>query len=197
MHLPVFGCFVGIVFLLSACAPSATRVVLNQEPTQEVLFPVRGESLKDVGTGVHGHIHGGYAGLANWNTQYSMDVHESLFGKCTAKKISVNFQSKITLPEWRSSGAFEANVLPRWNQFIAALKVHEEGHVEIALSEAKTLVTELEAISPIRAESCSQLEHKVQQMVNIAVKAGTDASERYDMLTKHGELQGAVAKWYD
>lgn len=171
--------------------------MLNQEPTQEILFPVRGESLKDVGAGVHGHIHGGYAGYANWNTQYSMDVHKCLFGKCTAKRISINFQSKITLPEWRSSGAFNANVLPRWNQFIAALRVHEEGHVDIALSEAKTLVAELEAMSPIKADSCNQLEDKVRQIVDIAVKAGIKASERYDVLTKHGELQGAVAKWYD
>jgi predicted secreted Zn-dependent protease len=171
--------------------------MLNQEPTQEVLFPVRGESLKDVGAGVHGHIHGGYAGYANWNTQYSMEVHESLFGTCTAKNISINFQSKITLPEWRGSGTFTANVLPQWNQFIAALKVHEEGHVEIALSEAKTLVAELEAMSPIKADNCDQLEDKVRQIVGSALKISADENERYDLLTKHGVLQGAVPQWYD
>jgi predicted secreted Zn-dependent protease len=197
LRLTVFSSFVGVIFLLSACAPSVTRVVLNQEPTQEVLFPVRGESLKDVGAGVHGHIHGGYAGYANWNTQYTIEVHESFLGKCTAKKISVNFQSKITLPEWRSSGAFDANVLPRWNQFIAALKVHEQGHVEIALSEAKILVAELEALSPLRADNCYQLDDVIRQKFDAAVKSGAEASERYDVLTKHGQLQGAVAQWYD
>jgi predicted secreted Zn-dependent protease len=197
LRLSAFNAVICTVFFLSACSPRVTQLVLNQEPTQEVLFPVRGASLKDVGAGVHGHIHGGYAGYANWNTQYTMEVHESLLGKCTAKKISVNFQSKITLPEWRSSGTFDVNVLPRWNQFIAALKVHEQGHVEIALAEAKTLVAELETMSPIRADNCNQLDDKIRQKFDIAVKIGAEASERYDALTKHGQLQGAVVQWYD
>lgn len=197
MRIHGFGASIAIVFLLTGCAPSVTRIVLIQQPTQEVLFPVRGTSLQEVGDGVHGHIHGGYAGYANWNMQYNMDAHSSLFGKCTAKKININFQSKVTLPDWRSSGVFEANVLPRWNQFIAALRVHEEGHVEIALSEAKALVAALEAMSPVQADDCNQLENKVQQTLDFAVKASAQASERYDALTKHGVLQGAVAQWYD
>lgn len=197
LRLGFLSTWIALTSLLSACAPRVTHVVLNQEPTQEVLFQVVGTSLKEVGAGVHGHLHGGYAGFANWNTQYASDVHEPVFGKCTARKININFQSKITLPDWRSSGSFEANVLPRWNKFIAALRVHEEGHVQIALAEARTLVAELEAMTPLQADTCSQLEDKIRQKFDLAVKTGSDASERYDLLTKHGALQGAVADWYD
>lgn len=58
-------------------------------------------------------------------------------------------------------------------------------------------MSELEAMSPIKADSCNQLEDKVRQIVDIAAKTSADANERYDVLTKHGELQGAVARWYD
>jgi predicted secreted Zn-dependent protease len=190
-------CVFFLAITLWGCTPKATQVQFIQEPTQEVLFAVRGTNLRDVGTSIHGHLHGGYAGFANWNMDYTLDAKEALFGNCIARKILVIFYSKITLPDWKSSGSFDENLLPRWNRFIAGLKIHEEGHIQIALDEAKNLAASLEAISPVQASDCTQLHNVIRERLNQAMSSTSKASQEYDFLTKHGVTQGAVAEWYE
>jgi predicted secreted Zn-dependent protease len=186
-----------LLLCLPACSPKNTQVVLTQLPTHEVLFPVWGETLHQVGAGVHGHLHGGFAGYSNWHLSYNTELHESLWGKCTVKKISLNFQSKLILPHWQSSGAFNANVQPTWDRFIAALRVHEQGHVQIALAQAQALVVALEAMSPLQGDHCDPLLKRVRQHFDQAIQAVVAASDRYDVMTKHGVTQGAKPEWFN
>jgi predicted secreted Zn-dependent protease len=183
---------------LAGCSPNTTQVVLTQQPTHEVLFPVWGETLREVGAGVHGHLHGGYAGYTRWHMGYTTDMHESLMGTCTVKKIAVNFQSKVTLPHWQSNSAFiHPSVQPTWDRFIAALRAHEQGHADIALTQAQALVAQLQAMSPIQGHSCDALLSIVRQRFDKAVSAAATATERYDVATQHGVTQGARPHWFD
>jgi predicted secreted Zn-dependent protease len=94
----------------------------------------------------------------------------------------------ILLPDWSPPPDAPAALAERWGRFLSALRLHEEGHRELAVREGYEV---LQAITGVRGP-CAGMDDAVQ-----AAAGGVSASYRqrhgqYDAQTQHGAGQGAV-----
>jgi predicted secreted Zn-dependent protease len=71
---------------------------------------------------------------------------------------------------------------------VAALRVHEDGHKQIALDAAN------DAIARVRSETvatCKDLNVYAKSAVDAATSIGNRRDQQYDAATRHGATQGA------
>jgi predicted secreted Zn-dependent protease len=101
------------------------------------------------------------------------------------------FEGDILLPHWVPGPGVGAEQLRQWERFSAALKVHEEGHVEhgIQLSNA------LAQLSGMQAPSCGEVESKLKQRADDLIRSYSNVDVEYDRTTNHGATQGAVLNY--
>ena len=108
-------------------------------------------------------------------------------GGCRAKSIATSLSITQTFPHWLPTNADES-LQHEWSDYIAALRVHEDGHKQIALDAAN------DAIQRVRAQTattCKEFNVDAQSAVDAATALGNRRDEQYDETTRHGATQGA------
>lgn len=101
----------------------------------------------------------------------------------------------VYLPEWDGSDKC-------WDQFINALTVHEQGHVDIcqdykgrlndALEGLESRMCSLESMQKACDDALEDLEQKADGEYGRVDGEHENAQDAYDSETNHGETQGAV-----
>ena len=76
-----------------------------------------------------------------------------------------------------------------WDSYIAALTLHEQGHVDRDVQSAQQLLDDLEALGEA---DCGSLATEVGALATKASIALAQANVDYDTQTSHGRTQGAV-----
>ena len=184
-----------LTFGLIACSSRVTKVEVVNEPLTEELYEVSGSSVADVLTSIRARMTGGFAGWAGVNIYYEYEASPSIFSDCRVARIKVTTRTYMKIPNWRSSGSFEASMLPNWLRFIGALRTHEEGHIEIGLAAASSFASRFSYPDKVSASNCTELDQKIRQIYNSEMSAADDENRRYDKLTGHGKTQGTDFSW--
>ena len=97
----------------------------------------------------------------------------------------------MILPAWQPGGSAAAGLAGNWQNLIASLTVHENGHVAIDQQYANQLLNDLQSLPATACESLA---------ASVATKAAADiavlntANAAYDAATNHGATQGAVLR---
>ena len=86
--------------------------------------------------------------------------------------------------------AISSDTMSRWQAFMAALRTHEQGHVDIILKSASVIKSTFE--SQTQAFPCSQLEATLKGSVQRETDVANAANEAYDASTNHGVNQGVA-----
>lgn len=175
-----------------------------------VTYNVTGSTCEEAGEDIFGEDGKGfledgqrYGGQTNCAFDYSMNWRgipgESEPRKYCCKAVpsglAVTCDITVTLPEWDGND-------PCWDEYIDALTVHEQGHVDICLNALDGLDERLnahegEACSSVSMQdACNRaaedLEQKIQADFNAFLNEVSDLHDHYDDNTNHGEDQGAV-----
>ena len=130
-----------------------------------------------------------YAAEVVWHVQWSYDYTMSDRG-CTITNAESSVDVTITLPQWDVPSDASPNVIEAWNQFLAALHVHENGHLNhgvAAGTEVLSLLQEFPTYS-----SCQALRTAVSSQTREIIEAYNQYDLEYDHETQHGLTQGAV-----
>lgn len=106
--------------------------------------------------------------------------------ECTANTVRVTVYTDIVLPKWVPPADTEPGLLALWNQSIAALTVHENGHKDISVRYAKLI---RDRIAAMRAP-CSRFSVNADSASFRLVSEMRTAQVRYDSETLHGVTQG-------
>lgn len=94
-------------------------------------------------------------------------------------------------PRWLDQAQAPASLQAVWDRFLAATQEHEEGHRNLCMRAAQSLLERLRSLQP--AGDCLQLQKQAQK---VAAQALSDLAARqraYDRLTDHGLRQGTDA----
>ena len=83
--------------------------------------------------------------------------------------------------------------MSRWNELVSAIARHEQGHVDIALSGARSLHEAIVGVSPSGLRE--DLERKVASVAEVALATIRAADLDYDEATRHGAQQGVCLPW--
>ncbi len=89
---------------------------------------------------------------------------------------------KITMPVWDGYSAATQAEKTEWDRFLAALELHEQGHIDIARRDMATIDQVM--VGRTEAEAAHEFQHAVA-----AVQATSDA---YDTSTDHGRNNGTI-----
>lgn len=128
-------------------------------------------------------------GVTSSTTRYSYKYEEQA-GSCRLKGASITADITVMLPELPNMQGISTDTMSRWQAFMAALRTHEQGHVDIILKSAGTIKSTFEAQT--QSLPCSQLETTLKAAVQRETDVANAANESYDASTNHGVNQGVA-----
>ncbi len=93
------------------------------------------------------------------------------------------------MPRWIDEAKAPADLRSRWTRYAAALKTHEEGHIQHGRELAQLLRERLLGFGNM---ACTQAHDIAQNEYNRLYSNVKDRDKEYDRRTQHGSSQGAV-----
>jgi predicted secreted Zn-dependent protease len=108
---------------------------------------------------------------------------------CDSGLVEVSVSVDFTLPQWTPPANADHELVKRWEQYMTALQIHENGHQDIAVAAGRDV---LQALSALPAyPSCDELDHSMNASGQAILKRYRQQELLYDQTTDHGAIQGA------
>lgn len=175
--------FTALAFLLclAAAAPSQAASVARtysyftiggstlQELQDELVL--RGPQVKSTGQR--------HPGATVMEFSNRLGYQESAKG-CTPVKATVTVKARIILPRWNKRGGAGKDTRLVWDTLSADIKRHEESHVEIARTHARSMEQAVLAIP--RQRSCAIAAEKARLAIQRVLAAHDAAQARFDRI---------------
>jgi predicted secreted Zn-dependent protease len=179
---------------LVALTMSAASFVVFANPAEIVYYDIVGDSAKqlrheldtkgpidDGGKRVDGHTKWYVA----WNFRYAPSS-----GGCAFTQFEVTVKGTVTLPRWVGSKRSSNSLSRKWQSYIAALRLHEDGHYAHGVQAAQDITALGQSFRV--SDSCSTIAKTFNDRANAILEQYKAADAAYDSDTKHGEKQGAI-----
>jgi predicted secreted Zn-dependent protease len=157
-------------------------------------YAVSGCNANDIAASLRGATNQSSAGrfevgITSSTTRYSYRYEEQN-GNCKLKGASIASDITVLLPELSNTLGISDQVMARWQAFMAALRTHEQGHVDIILKSAGSIKATFEAQQS--AAPCATLESTLKGAVQRETDVANAANDAYDTQTNHGVKQGVA-----
>lgn len=135
--------------------------------------------LDDAGKRGHGNTH--------WNIRWHYD-HDRAPQGCAITNIRVTLDLRVTLPRWTPGPSAPQGLVETWTRYIGALRLHELGHVDLAIAAADEVRRVLEANR--RGPDCPTTEATMNAAGMKVLDDLRRRQARYDRETDSGGKQG-------
>jgi predicted secreted Zn-dependent protease len=135
--------------------------------------------LSERGARVDGHT----KWTVSWTFRYAPKAASCEF---TAFRSTV--EGTITLPRWVANGSISNALITRWQSYISALRIHENGHYAHGVKAAE----EIDSLGQSFRVSgdCSTIAKKFSDQAATIIEKYRAADETYDRRTQLGRTQG-------
>lgn len=178
---------------LPGCYQVKTDTVTTQTSGVSVSFKVQyygisGNTADGLRSQMSSKGPSGYDGYTNWNVRWSYPVESSGTAYVTGP-LTVVVDVEETLPEWTPAAGAPADLVAKWNAYIAALKLHEDGHKDIGIEAGNAVMNALKSVPP--QPSPADLRQAADAAAAGALGGFSGRDETYDDTTGHGATQGA------
>ncbi|NJR57931.1 MAG: DUF922 domain-containing Zn-dependent protease [Cyanobacteria bacterium CRU_2_1] len=130
-----------------------------------------------------------YDAYTKWRVQWSYN-HAMTEQGCMTASLEGQVDITFTLPQWDTPPNTSSSLIEAWNQYLAALQVHENGHMVNGLEAGIDVLYTLSR-SPAYS-SCQELEASVDTTTEQIIHYYNQQDINYDRHTQHGLTQGAV-----
>jgi len=117
------------------------------------------------------------AAKTQWFPAYTADTADGALAS-----VAVTVMTKVTMPQWSGYANASQPEKDEWDRFCAALRAHEQGHLDLVTSQLSGIDERLVGCSTSDASAA---------WTN-ALGELTSASNDYDASTDHGRSQGTV-----
>ncbi|HKP74032.1 MAG TPA: DUF922 domain-containing protein [Longimicrobiaceae bacterium] len=189
--------------LLAACAASrATPAPPRHEPGSlnppasanptYTYYAVTGTTAPELAVAMRRQAppEGGY-GRARWGVSWTMRWEPAIgMGRaCHITAANVTLRTEVRMPHWDPPPGASPELVAQWRSFIDALRVHENGHLEIAVQAQREVERTLRRTE---APSCTQMQSVGNQAAERVLAELRGRERAYDERTRHGATQGAV-----
>jgi predicted secreted Zn-dependent protease len=104
--------------------------------------------------------------------------------------VSLEVRATITSPRWTPPRSALAGLVAAWPGYAAAIEIHEQGHVALAVEAAETIRTRLMALPCL--SSTAALTDAADAVAEEELRAARAREILYDQITCHGVTQGVV-----
>ena len=128
-------------------------------------------------------------GYTHWTIDWTFNMTPGA-GGCTADHVVVNLDIRMTLPRWYPARTADEALVERWNRYVAALRLHEDGHRFRAESAAGEVRRAL--LAEGRARDCRTLENRLNSRANGLLADLRNRQAANDRETDSGRKQGVI-----
>lgn len=164
--------------------PEGVRAELGEE-----YYTVFGTTIPDIGRSLRRRGPAARNHLA-WG-RHSWDFERELTwapgpDRCAVGDLRIDLRSTITLPRWAERGGAERELQLMWDEFMVALREHEERHRRYALEAATEIYAQTLLMT---APDCERLSSAIQGRTR-------EILDHYDQLNRTFDAQSrGVVRW--
>jgi predicted secreted Zn-dependent protease len=155
-------------------------------------YPVVGSTVGELRAVIEalGHSRGSgtFAAFTDWEVAWDYSI-EGAAGEFRATVPRVGVRATITIPRWRPPRSAALALREQWCRYLAAIELHEQGHVALAIEAGRGVITRLEGL-PLFADA-QALRRAADAAARAAIAAARARENVYDEETGHGATQGA------
>lgn len=124
-----------------------------------------------------------------WTVRWSYR-YRSVGNQCAIASVKTKVDITFTLPQWQPAAGTARSLIAEWNQYLAALQTHEDGHKNHGVAAGQAVMQTLSRLPA--AASCQSLGAAANKAAQQIVQRYNQKDIEYDRLTQHGFTQGAV-----
>lgn len=147
----------------------------NFSNTDWVTYDVSGDALEAVANSIADFPE---AGRCEWFPRWS----SSWDGDGVITEVSVDIDTRITLPNWAEESSASDVERAEWRRFLDALQQHEQGHCAFVVQH----------LADIDQRMVGESHADAERTFNEALAALQAASDDYDSQTDHGRNAGTT-----
>lgn len=184
----------GVIFYAAPALPSDANSLSQARPSDELsgnpevhitYYDVSGKNADEIRSSINHSPHRPPASEgrqmdALTTTNYEWSWWDNGNGRCDPSRAQATLKAEVILP--RLIGPVSRELSQQWNRYMANLRLHEAGHVEIA----KTRFADV--LAAVQSPDCAGINNAIKRIIGEVQQAGAE----YDRQTKHGITQGAV-----
>lgn len=177
LHITALALATTVANASPVCA--AVVETLKREP-----YAVTGATEAEVRADINAKRSGNYDAKVRWYFRWNYTYRNTASG-CSMARVTVTLDLAMIEPALRSP---DAGLQKSFDDYIARLRVHEEGHAAIARATAQRIDA---ALQPLTAPTCNALGQRANEMGHALVAESNAEQAAYDARTDHGATQGA------
>lgn len=110
-------------------------------------------------------------------------------GECAIAESYVDLAVTVTMPAIVGPTFATQKEEDEWRHYLEMVRLHEDGHVWIAIDAALILQAALLNVDP---GGCDEVASQVQDLVHDSIKRASRKQDLYDRQTAHGRTQGTT-----
>lgn len=124
----------------------------------------------------------------DWYVKWGYRYRPTATG-CEFISVDVSVTGTILLPRWSHTDRASSALVQKWDRYLAALRLHEEGHYDHGADAAK----EIEALAKSFHDSgdCKAMVAAFNEQARSIIEKYNALDVAYDRETDHGRAQGA------
>ena len=150
-------------------------------------YMVRGLDYASLARSLNASGPKGFHGLASWKIDYQYTAKRQR-DECRIDTVRVKVSGQILMPQWADEAAAPAELRRRWIAYYAALKRHEDGHVQHGRELALLVKERLLGLGAMPCDQVKPVSDGEFKRLSDNLKA---RDREYDARTNHGATQGA------
>lgn len=124
------------------------------------------------------------ANRVNWNFRWT-----STPGQCRITEATTDVSVTTYIPRLLANAQRPASVQQKWDSYLLALQLHQDGHVDLAMNAARQIEQAIQNLPP--AASCEQLQQAANAAGRRLLEQLAIDDREYDKRTQQGTLDGA------
>ncbi len=121
----------------------------------------------------------GYDAYTQWYVHWSWPGQGTEY--CNLQDAQVSYEITVTFPRWTPTQQAAPELVAKWNDYLRALALHENGHIDNVVAHYPAIVTALKNSTCLSAEAAGQAVLDQIRQYDL----------QYDATTDHGGTQGA------
>jgi len=176
----------------SACPSGAKRSALGGDAAladaQIEYYQVQGSDYGSLLASMNANGPNGFHGFTTWYLNYEYRTRSGAAG-CAVDSVTTRLDLKVKLPRWAPPGNAASGLGERYDRYLTALRIHEDGHLQTGRDFESNFKRSALALS---APDCGALDSALRAQFDQLLKQANARDKNYDTNTGHGATQGAV-----
>ena len=172
-------------------ATSSQRTIRDPAPSSVYDFqvsvthyPVDGHDYKSLMRSLRERGPGGFHGFASWKFGYGYTTKQN-GSACEIAAVRLTVTGEILMPRWVNESTAPIDLQHRWRTQFAALKQHEDGHIQHGRELAVLINAGLVGLGAVPCDKLGTLAEAEYKRIYMNLSA---RDREYDARTRHGRL---------